>query len=294
MKRSLSDPDMAEIRCTFLRAAWFQSWFTWGWFTEILLYVSTEKGSQLGRATQPSSKLGVKGRAMTGADFYPAHIRKSPGTKTHGKTEPSLIRIIIFIITNSIFSSVTKCVNILLRSQAVFLFLFLHLYVWTLFLFLTLLPNSFSFPAHKSLYIHTLHQWGSWFSVLRTAIRTTRHSCNPFDKLYLYSSSTNLGVHNTSCSDRVVDNFIKPVDDTRWEETTRKLCLEYKVIWTNWKHGLKQQQQQVIQHKDSAHRQEQCTTCSQAAEQLLRPWDESNYRGLQALQTQTLQEEPEA
>lgn len=97
MKRSLSDLDMAELRCTFLIAARFQSWFTWGWFTEILLYVSTEKGSQLGRATQPSSKLGVKGRAMTGADFYPAHIRKSPGTKTHGKTEPSLIRIIILL-----------------------------------------------------------------------------------------------------------------------------------------------------------------------------------------------------
>lgn len=34
---------------------------------------------------------------MTGADFYPAHIRKSPGTKTHGKTEPSLIRIVILL-----------------------------------------------------------------------------------------------------------------------------------------------------------------------------------------------------
>lgn len=129
MKCSLSDPDVAELRCTFLRAARFQSWFTWGWFTEILLYVSTEKGSQLGRATLPSSKLRVKGRAMTGVNFYSADIRKSPGTKTHGKTEPSLIRIIIYVITNSIFSSVTRGANILLRSQAVFLLLFLHLYV---------------------------------------------------------------------------------------------------------------------------------------------------------------------
>lgn len=187
-----------------------------------------------------------------GLDFHPTGIHTSPGTKTYEKTEPSLNRIIISAISNSIFSSVTRGANTLSGSQSVFLS-----GRWTLFLFLLLLPNPFSFPGHKSLYIHRLSQWSSWFSILRTTIRTSRHSFNPFDKLYLYSSCINLRVHNTSCSDRVVDNFIKPVDDTRWEETTRKLGLEYKVIWANWKHGLKQQQ--ALQHRqtqDSAHRQE--------------------------------------
>lgn len=55
-------------------------------------------------------------------DFYPADICKSPGTKTHGKTEPSLNRIIISVISNSIFSSVTRGANALLGNQAVFLF----------------------------------------------------------------------------------------------------------------------------------------------------------------------------
>lgn len=32
-----------------------------------------------------------------------------------------------------------------------------------------------------------------------------------------------------------MDNFIKPVDDTSWEETTRELGLEYKVIFDKLK-----------------------------------------------------------